>query len=380
MPVPLPDALVITCATMTLAIAVFGALSLIGDPVQRRVGWGLALFLGVAAFDTLIVLIGAWDATAELHAVARLEPLVTFLYGPAIYLYVLSVTGKPPGPRRAAIILAAPLLLALPLYAVAASLPRDMQVAMLSGTDLSGLGLSRRAILLMTLTQVAFVLVTFCFLVACWRALDDNLRRLRTLFSSIEDRTLNWLRIVMILIGLAWAQAAFHGTLESMSPQGKWQELVDTVITLTWVTMLAYFGLRQSPALQEPALPQPPVEPGKYVNSALDSERMQQLAARIQRLMAQDKLHRDPSLSLRRLADRVGASPNYVSQTLNDHLGTSFFDFVNGYRVEEAANLLRSTDRTVTDIALDVGFNSRSTFNAAVRKHRGASPTELRHG
>ena len=56
----------------------------------------------------------------------------------------------------------------------------------------------------------------------------------------------------------------------------------------------------------------------------------------------------------------------------------SFFDFVNGFRVDEAERLLRDTDRSVTEIALDVGFNSRSTFNTAVRKHRSLTPTDLR--
>nr|WP_254868512.1 helix-turn-helix transcriptional regulator [Phaeobacter sp. HF9A] len=96
--------------------------------------------------------------------------------------------------------------------------------------------------------------------------------------------------------------------------------------------------------------------------------------------MQRDALHRDSALSLRRLAEQVGASPNYVSQTLNDHLGVSFFDFVNGFRVDEAEELMRTTDRSITEIALDVGFNSRSTFNAAIRKHRGMSPSELRKG
>ena len=105
---------------------------------------------------------------------------------------------------------------------------------------------------------------------------------------------------------------------------------------------------------------------------------MQRLAERMAHLMRSQALHRDPSLSLRGLADKVGASTNYISQTLNDHLGVSFFDFVNACRVDEAETLLQQTDRSVTDIALEVGFNSRSTFNAAVRKHRGLSPTEMR--
>ncbi|MFM7336255.1 MAG: helix-turn-helix domain-containing protein, partial [Tabrizicola sp.] len=151
-------------------------------------------------------------------------------------------------------------------------------------------------------------------------------------------------------------------------------------ITLAVVGLLAHFGIRQRPALQGADI-RPPSTSGmaeKYARSALDADRMQKLADRMVHLMRSQSLHRDPNLSLRGLSDAVGASPNYISQTLNDHLWVSFFDFVNGFRVEEAERLLRKTDAPVSNIALDVGFNSRSTFNAAVRKHRDTSPTEMR--
>ncbi|MFM7446648.1 MAG: helix-turn-helix domain-containing protein, partial [Tabrizicola sp.] len=239
---------------------------------------------------------------------------------------------------------------------------------------------------IMGMTQLTFLVLTFGFLVACWLALDDNLRRLSGLFSSIEDRTLAWLRWVMILILVAWGWAALQGALDGASVGGDWLEIVDTAITLTWVGLLAFFGIRQRPALQwtatlnlsvqAPAANTEPTE--KYARSALDKDRMQKLGDRMVHLMRTQSLHRDPGLSLRGLSDQIGASPNYISQTLNDHLGVSFFDFVNGFRVDEAEHLLRTTDRSVTDIALEVGFNSRSTFNAAVRKHRDTSPTEMR--
>jgi AraC-like DNA-binding protein len=232
------------------------------------------------------------------------------------------------------------------------------------------------------MTQMTFLVLTFGFLVACWLALDDNLRRLSGLFSSIEDRTLAWLRWVMILIVVAWGWAALQGILDQLTPAGGWLGAVDAAITLSWVGLLAYFGIRQRPAMLEADARDAPLPETaeKYARSALDTDRMQKLGERMVQLMQAKTLYRDPGLSLRGLADKVGASPNYISQTLNDHLGVSFFDFVNGFRVDEAEALLRETDRSVTDIALEVGFNSRSTFNAAVRKHRGLSPTEMRRG
>ena len=91
-----------------------------------------------------------------------------------------------------------------------------------------------------------------------------------------------------------------------------------------------------------------------------------------------DHLHRDPNLSLWALARHIGASPNYISQTLNDVIGESFFDFVNRHRVRDAMKLLSTTDDTVLAITYDVGFNARSSFYNAFKRVTGQTPTGYR--
>ena len=376
---PISGSLVVSLTTMTFAIAIFGALSLLGDRTHRQTGWGLVLFLLIAAYDALAELVGLWGLIPQLLWFGAVEPLVIILYGPAIYLYVLRLTGQELPPAFARLLLAGLLVYVIAYGATVRVLPQEVQIDMLLGNPVRDPGVAMRALAIMGGMQAVFLLVTFGFILACWRTLDDNLQRIRNLFSSIEDRTLSWLRVVMILIFLAWAWAALNGISERVGLGGEWLQTLDATITLTWVSMLAYFGIRQRPVLQEkPARAEAPQPGEKYARSALDDERMQKLGNRMVQLMRAEALHRDPTLSLRRLSERVGASPNHVSQTLNDHLGVSFFDFVNGFRVDEAEGLLRDTDLSMTDIALDVGFNSRSTFNAAVRKHRSLTPTDLR--
>ena len=94
--------------------------------------------------------------------------------------------------------------------------------------------------------------------------------------------------------------------------------------------------------------------------------------------MERDHLHRDPNLSLWALSRHIGASPNYVSQTLNEIIGESFFDFVNRYRIEEAMNRLEATDDNVLTITYDVGFNARSSFYNAFKRVTGQTPTSYR--
>ncbi|WP_417487472.1 helix-turn-helix domain-containing protein [Maricaulis sp.] len=87
----------------------------------------------------------------------------------------------------------------------------------------------------------------------------------------------------------------------------------------------------------------------------------------------------DPRLNLASLADQLAMTPREVSELLNQSTGMHFFDFVNGYRVRKAQDLLLATPRqSVLEILYAVGFNSKSSFNTAFRKHAGVTPSAYR--
>jgi AraC-like DNA-binding protein len=69
-------------------------------------------------------------------------------------------------------------------------------------------------------------------------------------------------------------------------------------------------------------------------------------------------------------------SPKELSQIVNERCGTNFSDFVNSFRVHEVVGLLErhGRARTILDLSLEAGFNSKSTFNHAFKKHTGLSP------
>lgn len=118
----------------------------------------------------------------------------------------------------------------------------------------------------------------------------------------------------------------------------------------------------------------------KYGRAALSEAELDRLASAILVAMNRDRLYRDPLLSLSRLAASVGASPNDVSQTLNTRFGFGYHEFIGTQRLLEAREILRDPTRkeSLAQIMLDVGFNSKSAFNAAFKKQFGITPSELR--
>jgi AraC-like DNA-binding protein len=119
----------------------------------------------------------------------------------------------------------------------------------------------------------------------------------------------------------------------------------------------------------------------KYRKSAQTAEEAERLVAKIETAFARDQLFRNSDLSLSALAKAVGARPNAVSQALNQHLGLGYFDFVNRHRIEEAKRLIAASEvgaDGLLDVAFSVGFNSKSTFNAAFKKFSGLTPSRFR--
>jgi AraC-like DNA-binding protein len=141
-----------------------------------------------------------------------------------------------------------------------------------------------------------------------------------------------------------------------------------------------YYRLPESaaPAARQPAA-------ARYAKSGLSDERMGRLLRALDRAMNEDRLFLDPDLSLPALAARLGCSVNHLSQAINAGHQMSFFDYINQFRVQRAATLLREPDcrfPAIIDIALSVGFNSTSTFYTAFKKATGDTPARYRrrHG
>lgn len=164
------------------------------------------------------------------------------------------------------------------------------------------------------------------------------------------------------------------------------------------VYSLGYLGLRQPEILTgggggalPDAIAATPIEAAaatgeslpakKYEKSTLTPERAERYLKRLLRCMETEKPYVDGELTLPKLAERLSIPAPHLSQTINERLRQNFFDFVNSYRVEEAKRRLLDPAKqhySVLAIAEEVGFNSKSSFNAVFKKHVRMTPSEFR--
>lgn len=88
--------------------------------------------------------------------------------------------------------------------------------------------------------------------------------------------------------------------------------------------------------------------------------------------------YQDPELTLGKLSDIVNISEKAISAAIKNAYNMSFKEYINGIRINEAKRLLKDTDKNVSEIAYQVGFNSPNHFNRTFKASEGCTPTEYR--
>lgn len=307
-----------------------------------------------------------------------------FWLGPLFFVYVRDIAGmgREPGSRwignRHFLLPAAVTVFVIGTFALLEITHDNRQAGNLSGLET----------LLLTLVHYGFICLSVALAVqwavyVVWVLFTQakHVERLKQYYASTEGLELRWVSILACALGIYVLQHLIGQIMILRGEQDLVTPLMDSFLVLVVVTALALWSLRPSPDLEKATRILAEIEPRKekkYEKSALDAEQSERIARKLVHAMEHDFLYRDPNLTLGMLARHVGVSLNYVSQTLNQNLGQSFFEFVNGWRIKEAMPLVAKGDTTILAIAYEVGFNSRSAFYSAFKRETGHTPSSYK--
>ncbi len=367
----------------------------------------------------------ALDAAAITEQVAQLRTLLwpkEFFYGVFVYFYVreLTLPGRYPLRERQWLHLA-PAFLHVAITWSLLPAPAATQTRVLDGAEPTSSAEWIYTLLLGQLELPLGIAHVSLYLALSIRLLRRHELRVKANFSYTEKVGLRWLR--RLLTGTVAVYAIWVGG-SLLNIYWPVQEAVFVMLGIAMVLLIyamGYLGLRQPliftapeyappqaataiPAPSRPTRPReaspPPegdramptsdeIDPpanagetleagiGKYRNSALSEEIATALLAEATRAMEENKLYLDSTLSLPQLADRLGVSVNHLSQAINQAGGRNFFEFVNGFRVRAVIDRI-DDESTILDLAMNAGFNSKSAFYTAFRKHTGVTPGQYR--
>jgi AraC-like DNA-binding protein len=138
---------------------------------------------------------------------------------------------------------------------------------------------------------------------------------------------------------------------------------------------------------QQPQVPElhpvlaPVATPLSIRRSALTEEQQATISGQLTSLMEKKKVYTDPELTLEKLAALIKIPRHHLSETLNQSLGKSFYQFINDFRITEVLFLLDKCKQQgitpgILSLAFEAGFNSKSSFNQYFKKTTGLTPSE----
>lgn len=110
------------------------------------------------------------------------------------------------------------------------------------------------------------------------------------------------------------------------------------------------------------------------------SKTKEDLYSKLEDLMSKEKLYRDKSISVEKLAEILNTNRNYISSIVNKYTGMTFPNYINAYRIDEAISIISDLTKEPVFKKLyeDLGYNSISSFYRAFQKETGCSPMVYR--
>ncbi|OEK01123.1 hypothetical protein BFP97_06200 [Roseivirga sp. 4D4] len=222
---------------------------------------------------------------------------------------------------------------------------------------------------------------SFLYPVLSLYSLFRHKKTLTDKFSNLSGVNMDWLRnwIILSFIGfwlsfiLIWSGAFRWIEFETSF------KAVASLITLN-IAIIGFYGLKQTSIFTNERIQQgaqKETSENKYERSRLTKDESAEILKKVQAAMESDKPYLDSQLSLESLAFKLGLSKHDLSQVINEQLGINFFTFVNEYRISEFKQLIqqpKNAHLTILGVALESGFNSKSSFNGVFKKLEGITP------
>ncbi len=322
----------------------------------------------LAAF-ILLTIIPLWNDVVQIESELFSGMQISFgwlyispFYGPLLYLYTFYYMGGQTLNRQTWGWLAV-----LPVIGITV---RSIQTYALDGYMLPYVWLS-----LYGLVYMQIVLCTYYGLRLVWK-LESNLKQN---LSNLDKAKTTWLKQLLIIYFFVSIVSLVHliGKLFGI-PYVKTILILVTISESIFIFMLSFWGFNKANTIFHDLVI---VEDKKYKNSTLNQQKSEDIIMKLKRLMDTEELYLDNDISLVTLSSKLSETPHNVSQALNESLQLNFYDYINSARISRAKEMLKAPEFSklaIIDVAYQVGFNNKTSFNNSFKKFTNKTPSQYR--
>lgn len=194
------------------------------------------------------------------------------------------------------------------------------------------------------------------------------------LLKKIDRSKFIWLRIFIfgyIVVWIAEIHAFVLTSILRIFVINDLKIILYSVVAFLFIYTIAFTAFRR-----------PEIFLRKYQKSRLTDKERKVFINKLVEYMEDKKPYLNPSVTISDLSQVLCINTNCLSQIINETFNLHFYDFINSYRVRESQQYLKNfteNNMNILQIAYEVGFNSKSAFNRAFKKHTGQVPSEYKN-
>jgi AraC-like DNA-binding protein len=227
------------------------------------------------------------------------------------------------------------------------------------------------------ITVAVQILQFLTYLVICFRWITRAKEKYRhSSFIVSMDTRIRWVTQLAYCFSLYCLTMFFVYVFILVN--GRYNPITNYIYTITTCVIIYFMAFRMA---GNPELINPGFRKKYQSYMAFTGDEGEIYLEKLRQLMDQAMLFTDPGLKLSALAKKLGLPSHQVSKLINEKFGKTFHDYVNEYRVKEFISRInqdKNKPYSIYGLALDVGFNSKSSFNAAFKKFTGRVPSDYR--
>ena len=231
--------------------------------------------------------------------------------------------------------------------------------------------------------RIGLDIVLLLFLLRAFQQFYKYKRILKCHYSVIEENNFIWVRYLLLSVTIVITldlTIALSQVLFGVFPIRS-QNVIMSLVAL-FMVIGAYFGVNQSKVLVPYFLLENQKSNSKTDKKILTIEEKNvyiELESSLNKVMKDQKPYLDEELTLSKLANYLHTTDKKLSNLLNQHANTRFYNFVNTYRLAEFKSRAQDTvfkEYTIEGIAYECGFKSKASFYRLFKKDTGLSPSE----
>lgn len=347
-------------------IACFSSFLIIGKQKKKPADFILATWFLIIGIHLIFFVLFRSEGYLKYPYLIGFELPMAFMHGPMLYLYILSITGRNPG-KKTWLLHWIPVLMIYLILSQFLILSPEERLRVYQNNGKGYELLSDIIKYLMMISGVLYVTLSLLAIRKYKKEISDQ-------YSNTEKINLNWSYYLITGIALIWIAVILRNNI-----------LIFSLVVL-FILVAAYFGISRAGILDEPALMKVEDEKHadnkivKYQKNSPGDDVIQEIYNRLVYVMEHKKLYMNPELNLNHVAKELDVHPNILSQTINSMTGKNFYDYINRQRIEEfkiIALLPENQKYTILTLALESGFNSKTSFNRSFKKYMDCSPREF---